>query len=282
MINKAIRYLRLIRSIQQINFSLARGAASIAVRDVDASNPGSWEFSAFSQTGGDGISDYLTQKILKPNRYFIEIGSADGIENNTAWLAIAKKFCGMMVEGNQKTSLGSSMLMSNLNIGVECVNMFVNAENIPQLKKMALYSNPDVFSLDIDGIDYYVAKIVLDSGFRPRIFIVEYNSAFGPTYSKTIKYAADFNYLEAHESHLYYGVSISGWKKFFNAYGYTFVTVDLAGVNAFFINSVDFEKGFPDGINGTQFRENFYQMRKFKASWEKQYELIQDMDFVEI
>lgn len=58
--------------------------------------------------------------------------------------------------------------------------MFVTQDNIQQVKNISLYNDPDVFSLDIDSTDYYIAKAVMAMGFRPKIFVVEYNSAFGP------------------------------------------------------------------------------------------------------
>ena len=74
-------------AMSRVNMSLARAAATSSLRKIDYTNPISWEFSGFSQSGGDGIIDVLIGKLLNPNRYFIEIGSNDGIENNTAWLA---------------------------------------------------------------------------------------------------------------------------------------------------------------------------------------------------
>lgn len=68
--------------------SLARGAATSALRNLDMSNLSSWEFSGFSQNGEDGIIDVLTRNIVEPNRYFIEIGASDGVENNTASVLI--------------------------------------------------------------------------------------------------------------------------------------------------------------------------------------------------
>ena len=38
---------------------------------------------------------------------------------------------------------------------------------------LAFHENPDLFSLDIDGNDFYIAKAILDGGFRPKIFVVE-------------------------------------------------------------------------------------------------------------
>ena len=56
-------------------------------RRIDLTRPATWEFSGFSQNGEDGILDVLRHQLTRSNRYFIEIGAADGIENNIGALA---------------------------------------------------------------------------------------------------------------------------------------------------------------------------------------------------
>ncbi len=282
MIKRILWLITHIRRMQQITMSIARAGASASVRNIDTRNPNSWEFSAFSQNGEDGIIDFLCDRILAPNYYFIEIGSSYGIDNNTAWLAIGKKYNGIMIEGNKTAFTQSARLFQSLNIGVECINMFVTRRNIQELKQLAIHDAPDVFSLDIDGNDYHIAEAIMKSGIRPKIFVVEYNSAFGPSDSITIPYEENFDMFVAHETQLYYGVSVAGWRKFFEKWGYRFVTVDKNGVNAFFINPAEFEGDFVQNIKGWEFRENFYQLKKYKVTWREQREKIKDMNFYEI
>jgi hypothetical protein len=72
----------------------------------------------------------------------------------------------------------------------------------------------------------------LENGFNPKIFIVEYNSAFGSQKSQTIEYQADFDY-STDSNGLSYGVSVTGWRKLFDEFRYRFVSTDSNGVNAF-------------------------------------------------
>ena len=62
-----------LRTHPRIAMALARAAAGIALRRVDPTRPSSWEFAGFSQNGEDGIIDYLCDRLVKPDRYFIEI-----------------------------------------------------------------------------------------------------------------------------------------------------------------------------------------------------------------
>src|SRR5258708_29993720 len=98
MIKKALNYLLDMRDRQRIIIALTKGAAMMHARNIDLTRPATWEFSGFSQNGEDGILDVLRRQLRSSNRYFIEIGAADGIDNNTAWLVVAEKYGGFMIE----------------------------------------------------------------------------------------------------------------------------------------------------------------------------------------
>lgn len=279
MITKLMNYMLDVRDRQQVAIALGKGAAMRQSRSIDLTLPGTWEFSGFSQNGEDGILDVLRRQLLNSNRYVIEIGAADGMQNNSSWLVVAEQYNGLMIDGNPRLIERAKRMILNHSIGIECLSMFVSSENIRELKTRALHSDPDVFSLDIDGIDYYIAKALLSGGFKPKIFAVEYNSAYGPERSMTIKYQDNFVFTNAHATQLYYGVSIAAWRKLFSEFGYRFVTTDRQGVNAFFIDPNCFNKEFVNGIKGSYFNENIYQYRKFKGNFEKQFPLISDQEF---
>ncbi len=281
MLQKAVRFLKRQQALSRINLSLSRAATTSQLRNIHPKKPNSWEFAGFSQNGEDGISDYLTQNLLCPNRYFFEIGAADGLENNTSWFAIAKKYSGLMIEGDKKLSKRLDQLISGFNLGVTVQQQFVTIDNIPQLVDSLQYKDPDLFSLDIDGNDYYILKALLEHKFKPKIIIVEYNSAYGPDKAQTIPYDESFYYLDAHASGLYYGVSIQAWKNLLSPENYQFITVDENGVNAIFVDKTAFAPEFLAGMKPKFFAENFYQFKKY-GSWEKQYQKICNLPLKEI
>jgi hypothetical protein len=262
--------------------ALAKGAAMMQARNINLTKPDTWEFSGFSQNGEDGILDVLRRQLIKANRYFIEIGASDGMENNSSWLVVAEKLNGIMIDGNPMLVERAHRMISIFSLGAECKNMFVTKESIKELKQMAFHSDPDIFSLDIDGNDYYIAKALIENGFRPKIFVVEYNSVYGPDRSVTIEYKEDFDFTSAHPSELYYGVSIAGWRKFFENHNYRFVTVDRNGVNAFFVDPDCFDADFLDKIKGLEFAENQYQFTKFRKSSAEQYKMIEGQKFIDL
>lgn len=279
MIDNLKSIIRIPFALQEINMAFSRGALTAGVRNIQDNFPLSWEFSAFSQNGEDGIIDHLTSKITNPNKYFIEIGAANGIANNTAYLAFAKKYIGIMVEANTIKSKFSKKLYPYFNSGVESINMFVRKSNIKELVNIVTYKNPDVFSLDIDGNDYFIAESILEAGIRPSLFVVEYNSTFGPEKSISIKYSEEENIFPCNNHELYYGVSISGWKKLFSRYGYQFVTVESNGINAFFIYAEAFPIGFIENINSNEFKDNPREVKKFKKLWQDRFMLVMNMPY---
>lgn len=275
-------YLFDLRDRQRMNLAISKGAAMRQARKVDLTLPTTWEFSGFSQNGEDGVLDVFRSQLLSSNRYFVEIGSADGMENNSSWLVLAEQYNGLMIEGSPALVERVNRLVVRHSIGVECKNMFLTQENARDLPALAMHQDPDVFSLDIDGNDYYVLQKLLENGLRPKIIVVEYNSVYGPERSMTIEYTRDFYFKTAHPTELYYGVSIAGWRKILGNYGYRFVTVEKNGVNGFFVDPAFFDSAFLDGVQGCQFAENRYQLTKFRKPSEEQFELIADQKFFSI
>ena len=282
------RFLRLkqyqlqARAHPRIAMALARAAATSALRVIDPAVPSTWEFSGFSQNGEDGIIDYLCSRLLRPNRYFIEIGASNGLENNTTWLAFAKRYGGLMIDGDPAKIAEGRQTFAALNGALEFASMMVAPDTAAAFGELALLKDPDVFSLDIDSVDYYVADALIDRVLRPKIVIVEYNSSFGPDRAVTIPYQFPFNRHRAHRSGFYYGVSVRGLRALLESRGYRFVSVEQNGVNAFFADPAAFEPAFLNGIRGTEFRENIVQRRESRTDWAGQMSQIAHLQLVEI
>jgi hypothetical protein len=129
---------------------------------------------------------------------------------------------------------------------------------------------PDVFSLDIDGNDYHIVSALLEGGLRPKILVLEYNSAFGPTRAVTLPYSEDFRIANHPEDRLFYGCSVMAWKTLLDRHGYRFVTVDRNGVNAFFADPNAVDAVFLGNVRGADFCENVSQLREYRSGWMKQ------------
>jgi hypothetical protein len=282
LVGRFVRYLKKIRSIQLFNLALNRAGVTAALRHIDPTDPLSWEFSGFSQHGEDGIIDVLISNTTTKNNYFVEIGTGDGTENNTSFLAIGRRYSGLMVEGNAKDSEWCKYLLRPMNYGLDFVCAFVTEENIGEVQEKILYPQADVFSLDIDGNDFWIARSLLEAGVRPKIAVVEYNSAFGPERAISIPYKNDFRVNHEGRHALYYGCSIGAWRKLFEGYGYKFVTVESSGTNAFFIDPAHFDSPFVGSLRGRAFQENQSQRLECRVGWEGQWKLIEGFEFQDV
>jgi hypothetical protein len=282
MIRKGTRFLRTLRGMQRINMALTRGMITSSSRVIQPDDPATWEFSGFSQNGEDGIIDVLRSQLLSPSRYFIEVGSADGLENNTCWLSLVHRYSGLWIDAETSNVERSIELFESLNHGLRMQQLLLTASNVSDGLSRALHRNPDVLSLDIDSYDYFVASAILQEGFRPRIFVVEYNSAFGPVESLTVSAGAIKPVRRSVADRLYYGCSITGWRRLFDSHGYTFVTVERNGVNAFFADPGEFKDGFPGNVRGTGFAENHAQLVDCGRGWPEQWQMIAERQFTRV
>jgi hypothetical protein len=272
----------------RIASGFSRGAATAGLLQVNPKDPRTWEFGAFSQHGEDGVIEYLISGLLKSDRVFVEIAAGDGLENCTAWLALAKKWSGIMIEGDEQLANLCRLTYKNRIWNVNVISKYISLDNLPSILGSAPSKEFDIFSLDIDSIDFHILKAALDLSYRPKILVVEYNSVFGPDAAVCIPYRVGFNRWEAHDSGIYYGASISAWKTLLSHYGYRFVTVDTSGTNAFFVDSRHFQAAFLDPIEGIDFLENATDvnpttfmkdtdgnvLKQLVPNWQRQFELI--------
>lgn len=231
------------------------------------------EFKVFSQTGEDGIIDYILSKVGIKNKTFVELGIQDGRECNTANLSINFGWKGLLIEGNRAYANEAKKYYAGKPITV--INAFLTKDNINNL----LYENGmkgeiDLLSIDIDGNDYWVWNEI--NAIKPRLVVIEYNSSLGHR-PITINYVPDFERFRAHKSGLYYGASLSALAKLGKSKGYILVGCCSTGFNAFFVRK-DIAK---NKLSELLPEETFYQERKDR-SLDRQFEDIRHLKFKEV
>ena len=275
----------------RIAAGFSRGAAGIAAQTIDPTSPQSWEFGAFSQHGEDGILDHLIRNLKVCDKYFLEIAAGDGLENCTAYLALGAKWSGVMVEGDAALAEHCRRVYQHRIWNVIVRGGYVDLVNISEILNTIPIKDFDLFSLDIDSIDFHILKSVLDLGYQPKIIVVEYNSAFGPTQALTVPYKPVFNRWREHSSGIYYGASLAAWRNLLETKGYQFVTVDSSGTNAFFANSKYFDPQLLKVFIGLKFADNGWDVnptthllgegggnvKLIKPDWNKQFEVIKNL-----
>lgn len=235
------------------------------------------EFKVYSKHGGDGILAYVFSKIGVTNRTFVEIGVEDGRECNTANLSRNFGWNGLMIDGNVEWVQSAKDFYKDYK--VKAVHSFVTAENINEtLGKEGFRGEIDLFSLDIDGNDYWVWKAI--NTINPRVVVLEYNSALG-LHSLTQAYKPEHRFNPKEEHPLYFGASLEALAKLSKEKGYILVASDTHGHDAFFIREDVNNSRFKELSSEEAFYPNPFALKKF-GSIDEQFKQIKNLDFEKV
>jgi hypothetical protein len=217
------------------------------------------EFHHFSQNNEDGILLYIFALIGTTNRVCVEMCAGDGIECNTANLVINHGWKGLMFDGSlHNIQRGQSVYSARKDALRFSPPMMVHAwltrENVNALiAERGFDGEIDLFSLDIDGNDYWIWK-ALDV-IQPRVIVAEYNQGLGGRRAVTIPYQPDFVF---NWQSVCCGASLPALAKLGKTKGYRLVGVDSFGVNAFFVRNGIGEDLLPEiPVSAVRFARNF-------------------------
>lgn len=224
--NTIIRYRKVIKEILFFLFQKIKFVIYWALfRNGKIANINSFELRVYSQNGEDGIIKIIFHKIGTTNKYFVELGTENGKECNSA-LLLEKGWTGLQID-SKKTR--------NKFVKRE----FVTAENVEKvLKKYDVPKNFDLLSIDIDGNDYWVWKEL--KIFYPRVVVIEYNASIPPNESKVVPYNPRFKW----DGTNYFGASLLALTKLSQKKGYQLIGCDSTGTNAFFVKRELTKKNF--------------------------------------
>ena len=188
----------------------------------------------YSQNNEDGIIHFLLNMLLVKNSKFVEIGTESKYqESNTRFLYESTDSEGLIIDN----FLDLKYLEEDLDKWkgrIKLIKEWVDSENINLiLKNNNFFKDLDIFSLDIDGVDYWV----IDSlpGKISKIFIAEYNPFFGPDLEITVPNIKNFNRTNYHYSNLCFGMSLKALINIMKKKGYVFLGVNNLKNNAFFV-----------------------------------------------
>ena len=193
------------------------------------------EYKVFSQSGEDGIIDFLLNslKIVKPK--FVEIGVGDYSESNTRFIYERCSPKGLIIDCLNDFE---KKVLSNIKVwtgDLKIIEDYVSDKNILDLlEKNNFINDIDLFSLDIDGIDYWILN-ELPQNFS-KIAIIEFNANFGEELEVTVPNLEKFNRTKYHYSNLCFGMSLKAAINIMDKKNYYFIGTNLMRTNAFFIS----------------------------------------------
>ena len=199
-----------------------------------------YEFKITSQNNEDGIINFLSKNIVKPDKIFFEIGF-DFHEFNSLNL-IKQNWSGTLIDGDiiKCDKLKACLNKKFPKEKVVVKNQFIDYENINKIiEKEVTLNNFDFFSLDTDGMDYWILESL---NFNPKIICAEFNPWLGKFKTLTIPKKGGFNY----QSDMFYGASLKAFNYLLNKKGYKLVAIESSGNNAFFINQKEFKIQFEE------------------------------------
>jgi len=189
----------------------------------------------YSQWGEDGILDYLCDRLEIERPKFLEIGAGDFTECNSRFLVEFRNASATLVDADP--NLEKNTRESNLfwQTHLYPITEWVSTLNINSIIDSAAQNmnGVDIFSLDLDGNDYWILKTADLSGMK--IVVVEYNSIFGAEHSIAVLEDQSFDRRQKHYSWLYYGASLKAYIDLLRSKGFIFVGTNRVRTNAFFI-----------------------------------------------
>lgn len=195
------------------------------------------DYKVYSQYGEDGIIDYLLTSLNVQKPKFIEIGTQSYRESNTRFLYQNTTGYGILVDGDPRLKENAMQVLGSYYYKGEIVPipLFVDRDNVLEIYTKGLkYGSVDLFSLDIDGVDYWIIE-VLPKTFA-KVAVLEFNPYFGHNLNVTVPYKSDFNRTKYHYSNLAFGASLRAMINIMKVKEMTFVGTNVNNNNAFFVS----------------------------------------------
>lgn len=197
------------------------------------------EFSVYSQSGEDGILWYIFSLIGTTNKTVVEIGAGDGIENNSANLLVHHGWKGFLFDASAerlKTARQFYGAIPQTRLWPPAISCaWIHAGNVNDvLRQAGVEGEVDLFSLDIDGIDYWVWEAL--SVIDPRVVVVEFNNLWEADAAVSVPndpmFKAEYNSPQGAD---YSGASLGAFMKLAARKGYRLAACQRYGYNAFFV-----------------------------------------------
>lgn len=232
-------------------------------------------FRVFSQFEEDGKLLFIFSVIGMSKKVFVEIGSDDGINSNSANLYFNFGWHGLFLDINPR-SVKRGINFYNKYPHPLCykpkfVCSKVTRENINQLIENAGFKGDiGLLSIDIDGYDYWIWDAI--EVISPQVVIIETHNEFG---LNNIVVPYDPNYVYPGKHPQYHGAFPVAMNKLANRKGYRLVGANELGVNFIFVRN-----GLGDHLIPEVTVESVLQHRSVIEGY-ADFEPIKDWEYVE-
>ena len=152
------------------------------------------EFRNYSQFGEDGILHYIFSLIGTHDKRAVEFCAGIGSECNAANLIINHGWTALLVDGDEDhVAQGEKFFSEHPDTKYNkplFLHRWITRDNINDIIRDTGFDGEiDLFSLDMDGVDYWIWEAV--TAILPRVIILEVNPHMGEE-AVTVPYADDF------------------------------------------------------------------------------------------
>lgn len=233
-------------------------------------------FRKYSQFDEDGILLYIFSLIPPINRTSVEICAGHGRVCNTANLIINHGWWGHLFDGNEElVRAGKAFFAQHKDTFLHpprFMRAWITAENVNDLiVESGARGTIDLLSLDIDGMDYWIWKVI--TVIDPQVVVCETENPIPPDKAITVPYHPGF----VSKSVDYQGASLAAMCKLGRQKGYRLVGAHRFGFNAFFIKNGIGEEFFPE-VDVASCIQDPYSMLARKDRWP----LVRDRQWQEV
>ena len=238
-------------------------------------------FRAYSEFEEDGIILYVLSMIGFKTRRVAEIGCGDGSECMATNLIINHGFDGFLFDGSAENICGAHTFFSKKR---DChlyppvlTHAWITAENVNDLLITAGCKGEfDLFSLDLDGNDYWILNAI--NAIQPRLLIVETHDIIPSDKSLTIQYDPKFFcWNKAGHEQDYRGASLLAMQRLCRRQGYRMIGAHRHGFNVLFLKEGEGEQFFPE-VSIEQIHDNHWTRWGQTHRWP----LVKDMPWKEV
>lgn len=261
-INNFHNELRNTQILQRQLFSFYRSLKDNKVNLPSLSDAG---YRVFSQNDEDGLLLYIFSLIGFGNKkcFDVAFGSPNG--SNVTNLLCNWGFYGLLVEN---ANLDNAVKFFEQHpdtkfLPPKLISTWVTAENINDLcTDNGLTGEIDLFSLDLDGVDYWVWKNL--TAVSPRVFVCEFINYIGADKSLTVPYDDKFDRFQGNPH--FFGASLKAFVELSKTKGYRLVGCNKYAFNAFFVKD-DLAKDILPEVSVEQCLNNIYAQKQNSIIW---------------
>jgi hypothetical protein len=238
-------------------------------------------FRVYSQFEEDGIILYVLTMIGLGNRKVVEMCAGDGTECMATNLILNHGFEGFLFDGDSANlERGRKFFQRRKDsflIQPRFEGGWITRENVNELlRRIGASGEVDLFSLDIDGNDYWVWEAIEE--IRPRLCVLETQDIIPSHLSLTIPYDPRFYYKSkpVHERD-FRSVSLPAMVKLARRKGYRLIGAHRHGFNVFFLRDDLAPDLFPE-VEITQIHDNPWTRFGQAERWP----VVKDLGWVEV